>query len=213
MDALPRRAGGEVLYLDHIAIAGSTLEDAVDHVEMALGCALGPIGKHAHMGTQNRLLGLGPDVYLEAIAIDPVAPAPSFPRWFRLDEFSGPPRLTNWILRTDDLDAALAAAPAGAGVATRLARGEFHWRMGIPADGRLPYDDAFPALIEWKGGLKPQDRLPDAGFRLTRLEVAHPEARALCEALPLRDPRVVILPGSRAIRATFSTPHGERSLE
>ncbi|MCV2866485.1 VOC family protein [Defluviimonas sp. WL0075] len=202
-----------MLELDHIAIAGATLEEAVAHVEAALGCALGPVGHHAHMGTHNRLLGLGRDVYLEAIAIDPAAPAPAWPRWFRLDEFSGPPRLTNWILRTDDLDAALAAAPAGAGVATALARGDFRWRMGIPADGRLPFDDAHPALIEWRGGLKPQDRLAETGCRLVRLEVAHPEAEALDAALPFRDPRVVLVSGTRALRASFSTPHGQRSLE
>jgi hypothetical protein len=202
-----------MLELDHIAVAGATLEEAVRHVEEALGCTLGPGGRHDHMGTHNRLLGLGPDVYLEAIAVDPAAAAPAWPRWFRLDAFAGKPRLANWILRTDDLDAALARAPKGAGVATALARGDFRWRMGIPADGCLPFDDAYPALIEWQGGLKPQDRLADAGIRLIRLEVAHPEADALRSALPLADPRIVIVVGARALRATFSTPHGQRHLE
>ncbi len=202
-----------MLELDHIAVAGATLEEATRHVEDALGCTLGPGGRHDHMGTHNRLLGLGPDVYLEAIAVDPAAPAPAWPRWFRLDAFAGTPRLTNWILRTDDLDAALARAPKGAGVATALARGDFRWRMGIPADGRLPFDDAHPALIEWQGGLKPQDRLADAGIRLVRLEVAHPEAEALGAALLLDDPRIVIVAGPPALRATFTTPHGQRHLE
>ncbi|HRV64316.1 MAG: VOC family protein [Rhodobacteraceae bacterium] len=202
-----------MLELDHIAVAGATLEAAVAHVEASLGCALGPIGRHDHMGTHNRLLGLGPDVYLEAIAIDPDAPRPDWPRWFRLDEFSGPPRLTNWIVRTDRLEDALALAPRASGVATPLARGDFRWRMGIPADGRLPFDDAFPALIEWQGGLKPQDRLADAGIRLIRLEIAHPDAMALRAALPLNDERIVILAGQKAFRATFSTPHGTRVLE
>lgn len=202
-----------MLELDHIAVAGATLEEATRHVEEALGCALGPGGRHDHMGTHNRLLGLGPDIYLEAIAVDPSAPRPAWPRWFRLDEFEGKPRLTNWIVRTGDLDAALAAAPEGAGVATALARGDFRWRMGIPADGRLPFDDAHPALIEWQGGLKPQDRLADVGIRLERLEVAHPNADALRAALPLYDPRVVIVAGSPALCATFATPHGKRYLE
>lgn len=199
--------------LDHIAISGASLDEAVAHVEDALGVRLGPGGEHAHMGTHNRLLGLGPDVYLEAIAINPAAPKPAWPRWFRLDEFAGPPRLTNWIVRCDDLAAALARAPAGSGVPTDLARGDFRWRMAIPADGRLPYDDAFPAFLQWRGGLKPQDRLPDIGCRLIRLEVAHPEAAALCAALEFRDPRVVVVPGPRGLRATIATPNGRRAIE
>ena len=37
------------------------------------------------MGTHNRLLGLGTNVYLEVIAIDTEAAPPARPRWFSLD--------------------------------------------------------------------------------------------------------------------------------
>ncbi len=198
--------------IDHLAVSAATLAEGVAHVEAALGVRLGPGGQHAFMSTHNRLLGLGPSDYLEVIAIDPAAPAVPHPRWFRLDEFAGPPRLTNWICRVDDLDRALAGAPAGAGRAVDLQRGDFRWRMGVPPDGRLPCDDCFPALIEWRGP-KPQDRLADAGCRLVRLEVAHPTADALRAQVPLTDARVVFVKGARAIRATMATPHGERILE
>ena len=204
---------GRAVDLDHIAVAAATLEEGAAHVEAALGVALGPVGQHAHMSTHNRLLGLGPSEYLEVIAIDPGAPPVAHPRWFRLDEFAGRPRLTNWVVRVDDLEAALRAAPAGAGRAVALARGDFRWRMGVPEDGRLPCDDAYPALIEWQGGLKPQDRLAEAGCRLTRLEVAHPQAQAIGAALGLIDPRVFFVTGARALRATIATPHGVRVLE
>lgn len=199
--------------LDHIAVSAATLEEGVAYVEAALGVALGPGGRHAYMSTHNRLLGLGPSDYLEVIAIDPAAPPVPHPRWFRLDEFRGQPRLTNWICRVADLGAALGAAPAGAGRAVALARGDFRWRMGVPEDGRLPFDDCFPALIEWQGALKPQDRLADSGCRLTRLEIAHPDADALRPLLALADARVQCVTGAPALRATFLTPHGERDLE
>lgn len=199
--------------LDHLAVSAATLVEGVAHVEAALGVRLGPVGQHAYMSTHNRLLGLGPSEYLEVIAIAPEAPAVPHPRWFRLDEFRGPPRLTNWICRVADLEAALAVAPQGAGRAVSLSRGDFSWRMGVPTDGRLPYDDRFPALIEWQGGLKPQDRLADSGCRLFRLEVAHPEVDALRACLALSDPRVHYVSGPAALRATFKTPHGERHLE
>jgi len=204
-----------MLRIDHLAIAAETLADGVAVVEVALGVALAPGGQHPLMGTHNRLLSLG-DLYLEVIAIDQAVPAPNHPRWFDLDHFSGRPRLTNWIAACDDLDAALNALPPGHGTPLALARGDLRWRMAVPASGRLPFDDAFPALIEWQGAAHPASRLPDTGVRLLRLEVAHPNAAALRIALAplLDDTRVVFTAGpAKAMRAEFSTPHGKRVLE
>ena len=201
--------------LDHLAVSATSLAEGVAAVEAALGTALGPGGQHALMSTHNRLLGLG-DLYLEVIAPDPSAPAPPHPRWFRLDEFRGPPRLTNWIAATDDLDSALADAPPGVGDAVALSRGDLRWRMAVPGDGRLPFDDAFPALIEWQGQAHPAARLPDCGVRLHRLTVVHPDAQALRDSLVphLTDTRLVIEPGpAKAMLATFDTPHGLRQLQ
>lgn len=203
-----------MLTLDHLAVSAETLEAGVAWVEMALGVPLAGGGKHPHMGTHNRLLGLG-DLYLEVIATDPDAPRPAWPRWFDLDRFAGAPRLTNWICSTDDLDAALTAAPLGTGTATDLTRGDYRWRFAVPASGRLPFDDCFPALMQWQGDLHPARTLRDHGIRLTRLEISHPQADALQEALrgKLPDPRIHVLLGPyRSIRATFETPHGIRVL-
>lgn len=201
------------LRLDHLAVSARSLDEGAAAVEAALGVALEPGGKHPHMATHNRLLNLG-DIYLEVIAADPSAPAPAWPRWFDLDRFDGPPRLTNWIARTDDLEAAVADAPPGIGIPVALARGDLRWRMAVPADGVLPFANAFPALIQWEGEAHPAHRLPDRGVRLLHLTITHPEAPALRAALAgrLEDPRVAIETGQQAMRATFSTPLGERSL-
>lgn len=203
------------LAFDHLAVTADTLEAGVAAVEAALGVALAGGGQHPAMATHNRLLGLG-DLYLEVIAPDPAAPAPAWPRWFDMDRFSGPPRLTNWIARCDDLAAALAESPAGCGQPLSLQRGDYRWQMAVPGDGRLPFDGCFPALIHWQGALHPAAALPEAGVRLIRFEIAHPQAEALRAALqPLfHDPRVVITQGpAKALRATFTTPHGLRVLE
>lgn len=173
-----------MLVLDHIAVAAETLAEGAAHVEAALGVELSDIGLHDRMGTHNRLLGLGPGLYLEVIAINPDAAPPAQARWFDLDSFTGRPRLTNWILRTDDLATALAAAPRGTGAPISFARGPYLWQMGVPPDGRLPFDGAAPALIEWESALHPAARLPDRGCRLAGLTVEHPEAEALLAAWP-----------------------------
>lgn len=203
-----------MLRLDHLAASAVTLEDGVAAVEATLGVPLAAGGKHAHMSTHNRLLALG-DIYLEVIATDPAADAPAWPRWFDLDHFKGPTCLTNWVAACDDLDAELALSPAGTGTPIALARGDLRWRMAVPATGKLPYDGCFPALIAWQGSRHPTNLLPDAGVRLDRLEIAHPGADALRAHLSARlpDPRIIFVTGpAKALRATFSTPHGKRFL-
>jgi len=203
-----------MMRLDHLALSALTLEDGVAHVGAALGVTLAAGGQHPQMATHNRLLGLG-DVYLEVIAADPSAKRPAWPRWFDLDRFSGAPRLTNWVAACDDLAAELAAGPEGLGLPVALSRGDLRWTMAVPPTGRLPFDDAFPALIRWDGTVHPVQRLPDAGVRLLRLDIVHPQAAALRKALAgrLQDTRVVIVQGpEKALQANFSTPGGMRRL-
>ncbi len=203
-----------MLRFDHIAMSALTLAEGTEAVEAALGLALAGGGQHRHMASHNRLLGLG-DLYLEVIATDPAAAKPHWPRWFDLDNFSGPPRLTNWVAQCDDIATEAALSPPGVGIPVALSRGVYSWQMAVPPDGKLPFDGAFPALIQWQPPHHPTQALPDTGARLTRLEIAHPDAQSLTQALATRltDPRIQITQGPvTALRATFSTPHGPRSL-
>lgn len=200
-----------MLRLDHLAIAAMRLEDGVAAVEALLGVPMAGGGQHAAMGTHNRLLSLG-DLYLEVIAVDPAAPPPGRPRWFDLDRFAGPPRLTNWIVATDDLAAALAQGPAGWGAPMAFARGDYRWQMAVPEDGRLPFDGCAPAVIQWHGSLHPARALPDQGLRLRALHITHPDAAALQAALPLNDPRVTFATGPAALQARLDTPKGPVDL-
>lgn len=203
------------LALDHLVVCARTLEEGTAAVEAILGLPLQPGGRHGAMGTHNRLLSLGPDAYLEVIAIDPDAPPPGRPRWFGLDAWRGPPALGAWVVRVDDLDAALAAAPEGTGEPLDLARGDLLWRMGVSPFGAAPLGGAYPSLIEWRSEPATR-RLPDAGCRLARLEIETPHEAALREALaPLlaADDRIRLARGPLAFRAVIETPRGPRGLE
>ena len=202
-----------MLTLDHLAVAAASLAEGRDRVEEALGVRLRTGGQHAHFATHNLLLGLADGLYLEVIAVDPRAAPPRQVRWFDLDRFSGPPRLGNWICRTDDLPAAVAALPdVGAPVA--LKRGDLRWRMAVPEDGRLPFDNCHPAIMQWDCAIHPAEMLGDTGVALRYLVVTHPETGALKERLQgvLNDARVLFEPGRPALRAEFDTPHGRRIL-
>lgn len=182
-----------MLELDHIAVLGCHLSEAVDRVETALRVSMGPGGRHARFGTHNRLLGIAPGVYLEAIAVDPDAPAPPDSRWFGLDRFYGPARLDKWIARVPDIDAAIAALPM-AGRRVDLERDGLRWSMAVPEDGQLPYDGMFPALIQWHVPHPPGQSLAPSGLVLEKFTVRHPDAAALAGILGphLRAPLVSI---------------------
>lgn len=202
-----------MLELDHLAVVANDLETGRAAVEETLGVALQPGGQHAHFGTHNLLLGMDDGFYLEVIAIDPAAPDPGVTRWFDLDRFSGAPRLGNWICRSDDLNALVAQFPeAGAPVA--LARGDLTWRMAVPKDGRLPYDNLFPAMMQWDCAAHPAERLTASGCGLQRLIITHPEAIDLSARLApvLMDQRVVFDTGAPGLVAEIMTPSGMRVL-
>ena len=204
-----------MLKFDHLAVSANSLQEGVAYVQDALGVALTTGGEHELMGTHNCLLALG-DVYLEVISVDPDAPKPNHPRWFDLDNFSGQPRITNWICKLEILRSGIAASPDGMDNILSLSRGDLSWWMALPKDGRLPFNNAYPALIEWRGDLHPTDLLPDAGCSLHSFELIHPQALQMKETLSglLDDMPLSISRGEKVgFRAEIKTPHGLRVLE
>jgi hypothetical protein len=63
-----------------------------------------------------------------------------------------------WVARTSDITSGLAKIPHAAGPAITLTRGDLAWLISVPPDGSMPYDGAFPTLIEWPEGPHPASR-------------------------------------------------------
>lgn len=198
-----------MLRLDHLAVACTHLPDGTAWVENRLGVTMQRGGQHTRYGTHNTLLGLSDGLYLEVIAKDPGAVPEAGHAWFGLDGFTGSPRLANWICQTDDIG----AAPAIAGTARALTRGDLSWQITVPDDGSLPMGGGFPTLITWGAGTRhPAKTLAPSGCCLTTLEVHHPDANHILDLVGDLDARVIIRTGQHALRATFNTPNGPRSL-
>lgn len=210
--------------VDHLVLAARTLDEGVAWCERTLGITPAAGGRHALMGTHNRVFSIASDAfpraYFEIIAIDPDAPAPGRARWFDLDDarlqaaIADGPRLVHWVARCSDLDATLAAlARRGidAGRALEASRampaGELRWRIAVPDDGGRRLHGALPLLIEW-GAMHPADSLPPSGVTLRALWLdAGGEAAAL-QALGFAQH-----PGSGApISATLAAPLGTVTL-
>jgi hypothetical protein len=200
--------------IDHLVVACADLDQGSAWAQDLLGVAPAPGGKHATMGTHNRLLRLGPRVYLELIAVDPEAPAPSQPRWFDLDnpEVKGraaqAPFLLTWVAATTDIYGAITRVPA-LGEVTPFTRNAYAWKFALPEDGRLNFGGVLPALIQWDSA-HPAEALADGGCELLALDLVHPAASGvvpLFRALRLMGP-VDLKSGPRSLSARLRTPLG-----
>jgi hypothetical protein len=162
--------------LDHLVVAARDLDSGVRWLEGLLGVALSPGGRHATMGTHNRLLRLGARTYLELIAVDPAQQAPHRPRWFGLDNpvvrerIAEQPQLIHWVAASEDTARDAALAGFAPDEILPMERGAFRWRITVPRDGRLPGGGLQPTLIQWDVPSHPADALPDTGCRLMKLE-------------------------------------------
>lgn len=213
--------------VDHLVVAAATLEQGVAWCQATLGITPGPGGKHALMGTHNRLFKIAgaafPNAYFEIIAIDPAAPPPDRARWFGLDDpalrsrIATQPRLVHVVARSTALERhrrELIAAGCRPGDPTSAGRdtpqGRLQWQILLRGDGSLGCGGALPTLIQWQGP-HPTEAMADVGVTLQALALRGLPAAA-CTALMLRGVQTLPMPGN-AIRATLATPAGQVILE
>jgi hypothetical protein len=204
--------------IDHLVVACATLEQGAAWAADLLGVQPQDGGKHATMGTHNRLLRLGEHVYLELIAIDPEGVVPARPRWFGLDlpavqaRAAERPFLLTWVAATDDIHEAVTRVPALGEVAA-FTRNSYAWQFALPQDGRLNFDGVLPSVIQWNSD-HPAAQLEDRGCRLLALELVHPQAQRvlpLFRALKLTGP-VNLATGELSLTARVLTPRGPVDL-
>ena len=204
--------------LDHLVVACTDLDAGAAWVAERLGVEPMAGGQHPLMGTHNRVLRLGAGVYLELIAIDPSAPAPSRPRWFDLDSpdmqarLAQSPALITWAARTDKIVEAVTRVPE-LGQVHAAARGALSWRITIPEDGKLQFGGLLPTVLQWDS-IHPTDAMAASGCELLELSLSHPMSAGLVpmyRALRIAGP-VDLKPGPKAIAARIRTPAGDVEL-
>ena len=203
--------------LDHLVFAVPDLDSGARLIEERLGVPTEPGGSHPGRGSHNRLVGLGPDRYLEVVSVDPGQATPSGERWFGLDTLRRP-RMVTWCAKATDLDGLVergrrAGIDLGAPtVASRLrADGtELRWTFTNPSTGRA--GGVVPFFIDWGGSEHPGGALaPTCSLVDVRLE--HPEPDTVArwlDALGLDTP--VSRGGRPRVVATLVTPNGKVEL-
>jgi len=207
--------------LDHIVVGTRDLDSGANWMEDMLGAPPLGGGEHGTMGTHNKVWSLGPSCYLELIAINPAAPAPTRPRWFGLDDpdiqdsLASGPRLLNWAVRVDDIDSAVKNSPLNLGTIHSLSRDDLSWKAAIREDGALIHQGHVPLVIQWVSD-HPASKLADQGLRLVRLKAHRSEKAGVVKALESIDAEdlLKIEGGSvtAGIMAEISTGDGNISL-
>ncbi len=201
--------------LDHILVGCDDLDRGIAFVEERTGVRAAAGGVHPGAGTENALLSLGENRYLEIIAPDPQQPPSADVRDLR--SLDGDPVLVGWAAHHADLDA----------FAARIKKEGFDMEGPVPGsrkrpDGRvltwrvlrLRADPTrlLPFFIEWSAeSVHPSVDAPH-GCQLFRFEAFAPDAEARLVApqiealgldLPLQVGRHSIL------SATIVGPRGE----
>lgn len=146
--------------VDHLVVGAADLDTGIAWVEERLGVAPVPGGVHDGVGTRNALLGLGPDQYLEVLALDP-AQAGRFGDLADTVALMDDPRLYTLAVASSDL-----ADPIPM-MRTRPDGVELRWALSFT---RTPL-----FFIDWMGSPHPSTSgLPDGG-RITSVTVTTPE--------------------------------------
>ena len=210
--------------LDHIVIAAATLEQGADYVRSTLGVEIPKGGVHQTMGTHNHLMQLGNDAYLEVIAIDPDAGAPSRPRWFALDSgrmraaIQQQPQLITWVMNTADIHQLVDSASFEIGAPTELSRDNLRWEIALTDDGRLLADGMLPYCIQWHSNPHPSQGMADLDCLLQSLTIHHNRPRWVEERLDAIGAshlvHVEVIPDTETpyLSAIIDTPSGSKNL-
>lgn len=200
--------------VDHLVFTAPRLERGVSAIEASLGVRATPGGCHPEWGTRNALIGLGPRVYLEIIAPDPEAPAPSGPRIFGLDRLPSP-RLATWAAHACDLETLVERAyrrgidlgGARPGSRRRHDGTLLSWKLTLRDPPLL--DGLVPFFIDWGDTAHPAVSAV-AGGELVGLRAEHPDPGAVVAALGQLDIDLRVEPAPvAAMIATIRTPGGE----
>lgn len=187
--------------IDHVILGINDLQKGIEELERVTGVRAVFGGAHPGRGTQNALISLGGEQYLEILAPNPADPGNQAP----VAEVAGLTKLTpvGWAARSDDLPA-LQLSLRGQGTrvgevrpgarnrpdGTRLA-----WRtLGFDE----PSNPLLPFFIEWeRGGAHPSATSP-AGCRLTGFSLQDPDPASLREPLRAAGLGVEVREGSPA---------------
>jgi glyoxalase-like protein len=204
---------GDLSRIDHVILGINDLQRGIEGLERATGVKAVFGGAHPGRGTQNALISLGGNHYLEILAPNPEDRESQEP----LDELRALTTLTpvGWAARSDDLPA-LQQSLRSHGVQTGEIRPGARNR---PDGSRLawktlgfasPSNPLLPFFIEWDRSSAHPSTTSPAGCRLTGFSLEDPAPEPLRKTLQAAGLPVEVREGKKPrLRITLACPKGD----
>lgn len=202
--------------LDHLIWAASDLDEGIARLEDLSGVRAAVGGRHPGFGTRNALAGLGPGLYLEILAPDPLQDRTG--TLGALVEALPVPSLIGWCAQGRNL-ARLAAELPGAGLwspgpvameRTRPDGVHLAWSiLGIDGHG---FGALVPFLIDWRDSPHPSLTAP-AGLSLVEFAVTCPDAPRLEWTFAALGLTLRPQGGAAGLSAVIDGPRGRFALQ
>lgn len=213
---LPGYAGAqqsppEPLVIDHVIVGTADLDRGIEELRRLTGVTAQFGGMHPGRGTQNALVSLGPDAYLELVApsgeADPTGTAAYLASLDRLTP-------GGWALTSSDLVATIRDLESAGFTFRGPIRGSRKRSDGSVLEWATAHavGDAtglFPFLIQWGHNAAHPARTSPAGCRLTAVHLQAIEPDALRRFLALVQVIATVEQAPKsAMRLTLSCPAG-----
>jgi hypothetical protein len=202
---------GDLSRIDHVILGIDDLQKGIAELERATGVRAVFGGAHPGRGTQNALISLGENHYLEILAPNPYDPASAEAR----GELQALTSLTpvGWAVRSGDLDAlqktlqsqGMRTGEIRPGARNRPDGSRLAWRT-------LNFESPSPLLpffIEWNRASAHPSTTSPGGCRLAGLALADPAPEALREPLRAAGVEIEVRPGKGSrIQLSLACPKG-----
>ena len=204
---------GDLSRIDHVILGINDLQKGIAELERATGVKAVFGGAHPGRGTQNALISLGGEHYLEILAPNPEDRESKEP----LDELRALTKLTpvGWAARSDDLPAlqqslrsqGVRIGEIRPGARNRPDGSRLAWKtLGFTS----PSNPLLPFFIAWDPGSAHPSTTSPAGCRLTGFSLEDPAPETLRKTLQAADVPVEVREGKESrLRITLACPKGD----
>ena len=196
---------------DHIIFAVSSLETGIRIIKEKTGVEAVVGGVHPRLGTQNALLSLGDDVYLEILAPDPKGTlVPAYQGIKELHEG----KLISWAAHTSNIDALLKAANDNGYANTGINAGQRNTPEGKTLtwktlSAKTPVDEVMPFFIQWGPGTPHPATTSPKGCTLKSFTLSHPDTALVKKTFSVFGLNADVVSGTAGMTMKIATPKGD----
>jgi hypothetical protein len=196
---------------DHIIFAVSNLEAGIRIIKEKTGVEAVVGGKHPHIGTQNALLSLGHDVYLEILSPDPNG---TLIKEYQFITNLHEGKLIQWAAHTSDIEGLLKAANDNGFKNSGINPG----RRNTPEGKTLTWqtlmvqtqvDEVMPFFIQWGIDTPHPATTSPRGCSLKSVTLSHPDAALVKKTFKTFGITNDVLSGPVRMTMKIGTPKGD----